>query len=143
MPVTDVPGARSVQALGRLGHALLGVLHTRGRLLVTELEVERAAQEARVLHLVIAAGAAGMCLLLVTFLAIVALWDTHRLEAIGGTALLYAVIAGWAAWRAGRIAADKPPLLGATLDELDRDRRALNDGALARRVAEAAGMDGR
>lgn len=141
MPVTDVPGARSVHALGRLGHVFLGLIHTRGQLLVTELELERAAQEARLLHLAVAAGAAAMCVLLATFFAIVALWDTHRLEAIGAAALLYAALAGFAARRAARIAAEKPALLAGTLGELEQDRRALKDGSLARRVAEAAGSE--
>ena len=62
-----------------------------------------------------------------------------RLVRAGG---VYALVAGWAGWRVARIGAEKPPLLASTLAELGRDRTALRDGTLARRVAEACGDEG-
>jgi uncharacterized membrane protein YqjE len=133
-----LPGARSAEALGRLSQAFLVLLQTRGKLLANDLETERAAQEARLICLVVAGGAAGVALLLFTLLGIVAFWDSHRLLAIGVAGAIYAAAALAAAARAARIGAEKPPLLADTLAELDKDRAALQSGSLARRVAEAA-----
>jgi uncharacterized membrane protein YqjE len=133
-----LPGSRSAEALGRLSHAFLTLLQTRGKLLANDLETERAAQEARLMCLVVAAGAAGVSLLLFTLLGIVAFWDSHRLLAIGVAGAVYAAAALGAVARAARIGTEKPPLLADTLAELDKDRAALQDGSLARRVAQAA-----
>jgi uncharacterized membrane protein YqjE len=134
-----VPGSRTVDALGRLLVAVLGVVETRGRLLVTEMEEERASLEVRLLLAVVAAGAAGFALLLFTLLAVVAFWDTHRLEAIGIAGLVYAGIASWAGLRAKSIGKEKGSPFAASLEELAKDRAAIREGKLARRVAEIAG----
>jgi uncharacterized membrane protein YqjE len=136
------PGSRSADALVRLLQSLLAVVETRGRLLSTELEEERAWLELRVIFAVVAALAGGFALLLFTLLAVVAFWDTHRLEALATAGLVYAAIAAWAGLRVARIGAEKPALLGSTLAELARDREALRSGTLARRVAEAEGDEG-
>jgi uncharacterized membrane protein YqjE len=137
-PPPSVPGARAAGALGRVAHTFVAVLHTRGRLLVTELDEARAAQEARLLYLLVAGAAVAVTLLLLTLFVIVAFWDTHRLLAIGGAAGVYGLLAALAAMRAAQISAQTPPLLQATLSELEKDRVALRQGALARRITEAA-----
>ena len=138
---TGLPGARSAEALGRLLQTVLALLQTRGRLLATELEEERAVLETRVLLAVVAVGAGGFALLLFTMLGIAAFWDTHRLLAIGVAGGIYAVIAGVAAWRVMRLGAEKPPLFATTLAELEKDRRALREGTLTARVAAVAAAE--
>jgi uncharacterized membrane protein YqjE len=128
-----------VDALGRLLVAVLAVVETRGRLLVAELEEERAAMEVRLLLAVIAAAAAGFALLLFTLLAVVAFWDTHRLEAIAVAGAVYLALALWAGWRARAIGLEKPAPFAASLGELAKDRAAIREGKLARRVAEITG----
>ncbi len=138
---SGLPGSRSAEALGRLLQTVLALLQTRGRLLATELEEERATLEARVLLAVVAVGAGGFALLLFTMLGIAAFWDTHRLLAIGVAGAVYAGIAAIAVARVLRLGAEKPPMFATTLAELDKDRRALREGTLTARVAAVAAAE--
>jgi uncharacterized membrane protein YqjE len=133
-----VPGARTAEALSRLLQVLLGALGTRGALLVTEVEEARAHVEARVLWLVVAGAGGFVAALMGTLLGVVVWWDTHRLAALAFATGAWGSLAAFGAWRAYAIGRDAPPLLGASLAALREDRRALSEGRLARRVAEAA-----
>ncbi len=111
-------------ARGVLG-ALVEIGQTRLQLAGTELEEERL----RVAELLLLATAAlfflGLGIVLTTLLLVLLFWDGPRVLVLGGaTALCLALGAGLAAaWR--RKARGKPPLLAATLAELQRDRDAL------------------
>lgn len=111
-------------ARGVLG-ALVEIGQTRLQLASTELEEERL----RVAELLLFATAAlfflGLGIVLATLLLVLLFWDGPRVLVLGGAAALcLALGAGLAtAWR--RKARGKPPLLAATLAELQCDRDAL------------------
>jgi uncharacterized membrane protein YqjE len=133
-----IPGARTAEALSRLMQVLLGALGTRGALLVTEVEEARAHLEARALWFAVAGVAGFVVALLGTLLWVVAWWDTHRMEALAAALGAWGALGVGAAWRAVALGRAAPPLLGASLAALREDRRALAEGRLARRVADAA-----
>jgi uncharacterized membrane protein YqjE len=105
--------------------ALVDIGQTRLQLASTELEEERL----RVAELLLFAAAAlfflGLGIVLATLLLVLVFWDGPRLLVLGSAAaLFFALGAGLAAsWR--RKSRAKPPLLAATLAELQRDRDAL------------------
>lgn len=105
--------------------ALLEIGQTRLQLASTELEEERL----RIAELLLFATASlfflGIGIVLATLLLVLLFWDGPRVLVLAlAAAGFLAIGAGLAAaWR--RKARDKPPLLAATLAELQRDREAL------------------
>lgn len=105
--------------------ALLDIGQTRLQLAGTELEEERL----RIAELLLFATASlfflGIGIVLATLLLVLLFWDGPRVLVLAlAAAGFLAIGAGLAAaWR--RKARDKPPLLAATLAELQRDREAL------------------
>ncbi len=65
-------------------------------------------------------------LALVVLFVVVLFWDTHRLLAIGGMAVLFALGCAFAVMKLRAGLAARPPLLPATLAELRKDAAALN-----------------
>lgn len=112
-------------SIKNLAGSLIGIAHTRIELFATEFEEERMRVEAMFVWSMVALICGGLGLLLVTLFVVAALWDTHRLLALGGAALLYLAAAG-AAWRCvlGTIKT-KPRFFGASLAALSRDREQL------------------
>ena len=93
---------------------LLAIVQTRAELLSTELEEERIR-----LTSMLAWG-------FVTLLFVLALWDDHRLLAVGIPAAVFLLAAFAAARVAASKAQAKPKLFSASLAELARDRERLN-----------------
>ncbi|HUL95287.1 MAG TPA: phage holin family protein [Usitatibacter sp.] len=60
-----------------------------------------------------------------TVFVVVLFWDTHRIAAAGGIAVIYLAIGLLALLRAGRLRAEAPPPFQATLAEFARDAEAL------------------
>lgn len=114
------PGLLS--SLRQLATTFVGALQTRLELAVTELEEERV-RLTRIAVLGVAAalfGAFGLAMF--SFFLVVAFWDTHRLLVTGLLALFYFGAAFVAIGLAKQAVRDKPRLLGATIDELKKDR---------------------
>lgn len=115
-----------LSSVKKLVVTLVAMVQTRLELLANELHAERQ-RIAQMLVLGIAAVfflAFGFFLL--TFLVIAMFWDTNRLFAIGGFAVLYLVIgAALAAAARGRAAAGTR-LFEASLGELKKDRDRLS-----------------
>jgi uncharacterized membrane protein YqjE len=110
----------------RLVATLVAVVRTRLQLLANEIHAEGL----RLAQLLLLGAAAVFCLamgvLLLTVLVIVMFWDTNRLLAIGGCALVYlAVGIALAAVARGRATAQSR-LFEASLGELDKDRDRLS-----------------
>ena len=110
-----------LDALRAIGRTLNEILRVRGALFAVELreEVER-----RTDMLILAALVFGFlhtALLLVTALAIVAFWDTHRIGAIAAMAALYLACGAAALLRLRHEAAANPAPFAASLGELDQD----------------------
>ncbi len=104
---------------------LLGILHTRGELLATELEEERVRLEQRVLL-----GLAGLLclafgLLFLTLWLVVAAGENHRLAALGGAAIFYLVLGVGVLLRLRHAVRSKPRLFETSLAELAKDRSGL------------------
>lgn len=112
-------------SIKNLAGSLIGIAHTRIELFATEFEEERLRIETMLVWSMIAVFCGGLGILLVTLFVVVALWDTHRLLALGIAAMLYLAAAGLA-WRyvLGTIRM-KPRFFGASLAALSRDREQL------------------
>ena len=101
---------------------LITIAHTRLELLSTELEEERVRLSSMLVWTLVALFCAGLGVVLATLFVVLALWDTHRLLALGIPASLF-VLGAALAWLVvlGKARA-KPRLLAASLAELSKDR---------------------
>ncbi len=101
---------------------LLAIVQTRVELVSIELEEERIRLTSMMMWMLITLFCAGLGVIFITILLILALWDEHRLLAIGIPAAVFS-IATLLAWQVllGKIRS-KPRLLASTLAELSRDR---------------------
>lgn len=107
--------------VGRIGATLVAMLHTR-----LELAAVEAQEEARrllgyfawiMMAVFLGAGAA----MLVALFVILLFWDSYRLLAVGGMAVLFA-LTGIVIWLRVRTAFDtRPPVFAATMNELRND----------------------
>ena len=134
VPVTEAasgpPGLR--QSFARIASALVGLVSTRAELASLEFTEERERLTRR-LALVAAGGLLlAFAALFAGAFAIVLFWDTHRLWAIALVALAH--LAGGAVLlaKARAIGRDSPSPFAATIDELRKDKEAL-ERALADR----------
>ena len=108
-----------------LAGTLLAMAHTRLELLSTEIEEQRAWLGSILVWTLVALFCAGVGVVLATLFVVMALWDTHRLLALGIPAILF-LLGGALAWLAvlGKARA-KPRLFAASLGELSKDRTEL------------------
>lgn len=104
---------------------LLAIVQTRAELLSTELEEERIRLTSMLAWSFVMLFCAGLGVVFVTLLFVVALWDDHRLLAVGIPAAAF-LLAAFASWRVVAAKAQaKPRLFSASLAELSRDRERL------------------
>jgi len=117
---------------------LLELLQVRLELLTTELsgEVRRAALILLYAFIALVFGALSLLLLAVT--VVIALWSEHRLLAAAIVTGVFVAITAGALWQVVRRIRGQPRLLAGTLDELRRDREALQ----GRGSDEGAGKGG-
>ena len=125
---TPSAGAQGLSgALARLSGALVDFGRTRLELASVEFGEERERTFERMLLMVAAALGFGFALLAASALVVVWFWDTHRLLALAGITIFYALVGVVAVLRLReqRRAAPKP--FAATLAELERDREWLGE----------------
>ncbi len=104
---------------------LIAIAHTRLELLSTELEEERVRLSSMLVWTLVAFFCAGLGVVLATLFVVLALWDTHRLLALGIPAILF-ILGAALAWLVVRgKARAKPRLFAASLTELSKDREEL------------------
>lgn len=119
------PRPRIRVALARLAAAGVALLSTRAELLSLEVVEERE----RLTQRVVLVAAGGMLLafaLLFAGVFVIALfWETHRLAAVAGVALVHAALGGWLVARARGIGRDAPAPFAASLEQLRKDRATL------------------
>jgi uncharacterized membrane protein YqjE len=109
-------------AAADLAAALLGLGHTRLELAAVEFEEARARTTQNLALVMVAALCFAFALLAASFLVVVLFWETHRIAALCGVTVVYALVGLLAVWRlAERRKAHAPPF-AATLAELERDR---------------------
>ena len=108
-----------------LAAALLAIAHTRLELLATDLEEQRVWLSSMLVWALVGLFCAGLGVVLATLFVVVALWDTHRLLALGIPAILF-ILGAALAWLVvlGKARA-KPRLLAASLAELSKDHKEL------------------
>ena len=122
-------GARTgglLTSLKQLVATLVAVVQTRLELLASEVQAEKL----RLTHLLLLCISAlfflACAVLLLTVLVVVALWDTHRLLAIGGFAALYLGMGVGFALAARARASAGTQLFAASLAEFEKDRDRLS-----------------
>jgi len=108
-----------------LAATLLAILHTRLELLSTELEEQWVCLSSMLVWALVGLFCAVFGIVLATVFVVVALWDTHRLLALGIPAILFLLGAAVAWLFVLRKARAKPRLFAASLTELSKDRKEL------------------
>jgi uncharacterized membrane protein YqjE len=116
------PAAGLRGALAQLGASSAAFVRTRLELAAVEFAEERQRAQRKMLLLAVAIVAFAFALLAASAYVVVCFWDTHRLPAIAGIAIFYAVIGAIAAWRVAVGRGNEPRPFAATLAELERDR---------------------
>jgi uncharacterized membrane protein YqjE len=124
-PDGDGPVSSLFKSLANLFATLIAIAQTRIELLTTELQSEVEHTAAIVVWIVVALVAAAMGIFSVALLAVVLLWDSHRLIASSAVIAVFFTIAVVAALVARAKMRGKPRLLAATLAELSKDREQL------------------
>lgn len=124
---TAAPGRTGglLVSLRRLLATGVEILQTRLELLSVELEEEGLRLRELLLYTLIGLFFLGIGVLLLTLLVVVLFWDTYRLPVLTGVTVLYLALGIGAALRVRRILTTRSRLFGATLGELDKDRRQL------------------
>ncbi|VXB47441.1 phage holin family protein [Massilia sp. 9I] len=112
-------------AVGRIAANVLDLARTRLELATVELQ-EGAHRVMGYLAWALAAAVLALfALALVVLFVLVLFWDTHRLAAVGGMAVLFILGTLFAAMKLRAGLAARPPMLPATLAELRKDAAAL------------------
>jgi len=94
-------------------------------LLSTELEEQRVWLSSMLVWALVALFCAGIGIVLVTLFLVLALWETHRLLALGIPAMVF-LLGAALAWLVVRgKARAKPSMFAASLEELSKDHKEL------------------
>lgn len=109
------------ETLGRIGATLLAMARTRLALAAVEAQEEVQRVLGFAAWTLFAAFLGAGAFMLVALFVIVLFWDTHRLLAIGGMAGLFALAAALILARVRAAFAARPPMMAATLAELNKD----------------------
>jgi len=129
----DGPGPRRGRATGLFASmrdvlaTALAIAHTRLELLTTEIEEElhRVAEILLWTFVVIFFG--GITVLMLAFVVVVAYWEEHRLLAASLTAGLFLLVTVVALLVVRAKVRSRPKLLASTIEEIRRDREALEE----------------
>ncbi len=123
------PEAGLFTTLKTLSSNLLAIVQTRLELLSTDVAEERQ----RLLTLLVMALVALFCLgvgvLLLALLIVIALWESHRLYALGGMIVLFLGAGAAVGWLAVQKSRNQPRLFDASISELAKDRQDLTSGS--------------
>ncbi|MFN3302400.1 MAG: phage holin family protein [Roseateles sp.] len=114
--------------LRRLGASLLTLGRIRLELFAIEAQEEKERIASLLLWAVLAALLAGFGLLMLLLLVTVALWDSHRLVALGGGTLVLVVAAVVAVMKVKALIDQPASLFQASISELRADADALRRG---------------
>ena len=109
------------ESVGRLGSTLVDMVHTRLELAAIEVEEESQRMLGFLVFALLALVLFGVAFILLAFLVIVIFWDTHRVAAVAGMAALFGIAGAIIAMKVKAGFANKPRLLGNTIEELRKD----------------------
>jgi uncharacterized membrane protein YqjE len=113
-------------SLKNLASTLIAVAETRLQLLANELHAEKLRLAQLGLYAAAAVFFFALGIIMLTLLAIVAFWDSHRLLAIGGFAAIYLLLGIAFGVTAIRRATERTHLFEDSLKELAKDREQLS-----------------
>jgi uncharacterized membrane protein YqjE len=119
------PDFRSAAA--RFFNSALALAHTRAELASVEFAEERARLKRTAMMMAGAVFMLSFAVLGVATWVVVYFWDTHRLEAIAGVTLVFALAGGFLLWRNAALERQSPKPFSATLAELSKDRNWIMD----------------
>lgn len=119
------PGEGVSGPVRRLGASLLALGRIRLELLAIEVQEEKDRIATLLLWSVLTALMAGFGAVFVAVFVTVALWDTHRLLALGVSAALFVAVAVYGALQLRRVAGSRTTLFQSSISELRRDGAAL------------------
>ncbi len=120
-------------ATARLGASMLGLVRTRLELASVEFAEERDRLQQQLMLLIAAVGLLLFAVLFVATWVVVYFWDTSRLAAIAGVALVFAAAGAVLLVMRSQAARSAPTPFAATVAEFERDRAALSGHAAAER----------
>lgn len=112
----------------RLAASLLALGRIRLELLAIEVQEEKDRIASLLVWAVVTALLAGFGLVFAALFAIVALWDTHRLAALGAAAALFIGLAVLGVLRMKRLAGRRSTLFQSSIAELRQDSASLSAG---------------
>ena len=115
-------GAGLFASLPRLLATMIEVLQTRVEIVANEFEEERERIRELVVFGFFAVFFVSLGLVLLTLFVVILLWDTHRVYAVGGFAMLYLGLGIMAGADVRRRLKARPRLFTTTLAELSKDR---------------------
>lgn len=116
-----------MKSLSALGEGLLGALQERIELISIEVNEEKYRFVRLVIWLGVAVFTGGMALTFLTLTIVYLLWDSARLAALGGFALLYGVALAWVVMMLRRQFTHQPKPFEATIDSLTEDRACIRN----------------
>ncbi|WP_322404070.1 phage holin family protein [Massilia luteola] len=123
---------------GRIGATLVAMAGTRLELAAIEFQEDARRLLGHLAWTLLAVFLAAGALLLAALFVIAVFWDTYRLQAVGGMAVLFGALAAIIVLKVRASMNAEAPLLSATLAELRNDIDYLRHGA-AQHAAHPAG----
>lgn len=106
---------------GRIGATLVAMVGTRLELAAVEFQEDARRLLGHLAWTLLAVFLAAGALLLAALFVIAIFWDTYRLQAVGGMAVLFGALAGIILMKVRASMSAEAPLLSATLAELRND----------------------
>ena len=131
MPGEPDSGAQGHRTTGLFASArdllatALAIVHTRLELVTTEIEEELHRVAEILLWMFVVVFFAGLTVLMLAFVIVVAFWEEHRLLAASLTTLGFLAVTGIGLLVVKAKVHARPKLLEATIEEIKRDREAL------------------
>jgi uncharacterized membrane protein YqjE len=123
-PPADAPVGLFASAR-RMLETLLALTQARLELATTEIEEELHRVAEILLWTFVVVFFAGLTVLMLAFVIVIAFWEDHRLLAAALTTLAFVAVTGIALLVVRAKARARPKLLEATIEEIKRDREAL------------------
>jgi uncharacterized membrane protein YqjE len=123
--IPEQPSTGLFDSLRNLLATLAQIGHTRLELLGTEVEEQVVRLVSTLIWGLVALFLAFATTVLAAVAIIVAFWDSNRIMAAVGVAVVFGIAAAVAAWRALTQLHNRPHLFQATLEELKKDRERL------------------
>ena len=111
----------------RLAASLIALGRIRLELLAIEAQEEKERIAAMLVWAVVTAFLGGFALVFIALFVTLALWDSHRLLALGGFAALFVLLASWGALRLHQLMGKGSSLFHSSIAELRDDSRSLRE----------------